>query len=171
MTTFVLCWLLCGCGGPPAQKPAAQKAPPPPPVKAVVSKTVSPQGPLIPPVSLVEKSEPVYNPEGKTDPFQPLRLEDELKKKEKLGKTLPLQRFELSEFELVGILSGPGMNKALVQDITGKGYFIQVGTRIGKKEGRVIRIDKQEVVVEEPFRDYLGRAKTRRVSLKLPQAN
>jgi len=171
MTTFVLCWLLCGCGGNPAQKPAVPKAAPPPVVKPVESKTISPQGPLIPPVSLVEKSEPFYNPVGKPDPFQPLSPEKKLKEKEKLGKIMPLQRFELSEFELVGILSDSLNKKALVQDVTGKGYFIQVGTRIGKKEGKVIRIDQQEVVVEEPFRDYLGRAKTRKVSLKLPQAN
>jgi Tfp pilus assembly protein PilP len=140
-------------------------------VKPVESKAVPSQGPLIPPVSLVEKSGPAYNPEGKPDPFQPLRSEDEFKKKERLGKILPLQRFELSEFELVGILSLSGDRKAVVQDMTGRGYTVQVGTRIGKKEGKVTRIDPKEVVIEEPFQDYLGRVKTRRVSLKLPQVN
>jgi type IV pilus assembly protein PilP len=169
MTTLVVCWLLFGCGGTPSQKPAAQKPPPPPAVKAVETKAVSPQGPALPPATLVEKGGPLYNPLGKPDPFQPVSLESGPKKKGKPEKVMPLQRFELSEFELVGILSGSGAKKALVQDLSGKGYFIQVGTPIGKKGGKVVQIDDREVVVEESFKDYLNRVKTRRVSLKLPQ--
>ncbi len=85
-------------------------------------------------------------------------------------KVLPLEQFEVSDFELVGIVTGSGIKKAMVQDLTGKGYFIQVGTRIGKMGGKVTRITGKEVVIEEPFRDFLGRRSSRVITLKLPQA-
>ena len=84
-------------------------------------------------------------------------------------KILPLEQFEVNEFELVGIVTGSGINKAMVQDLTGKGYFIQVGTRIGKMGGKVIRISEKEVVIREPFQDFLGRKSSRIIALKLPQ--
>lgn len=84
-------------------------------------------------------------------------------------KVLPLEQFEVNEFELVGVLTGSGINKAMVQDLTGKGYFIQVGTRIGKMGGKVIRITGKEVVIKEPFHDFLGRRSSRDITLKLPQ--
>ena len=74
-----------------------------------------------------------------------------------------------SDFELVGVVTGSGIKKAMVQDLTGKGYFIQVGTRIGKMGGKVTRITAKEVVVEEPFQDFLGRRSSRVITLKIPQ--
>ena len=85
-------------------------------------------------------------------------------------KVLPLEQFEVSDFELVGVVTGSGIKKAMVQDLTGKGYFIQVGTRIGKMGGKVIRITGKEVVIKEPFQDFLGRRSSRVITLKLPQA-
>ncbi len=111
---------------------------------------------------------PPYNPTGKPDPFMPTTVSIETTSKGK--KVLPLEQFEVSDFELVGIVTGSGIKKAMVQDLTGKGYFIQVGTRIGKMGGKVIRITGKEVVIKEPFQDFLGRRSSRVITLKLPQA-
>ncbi|MGA3085411.1 MAG: pilus assembly protein PilP [Thermodesulfobacteriota bacterium] len=123
-------------------------------------------------LSLVEGSEltpPFYDPKGKPDPFQPTKVSLEAKDKGK-GKVLPLEQFEVNEYELVSIVSGSGIKKAMVQDLTGKGFLIQVGTRIGKRNGKVIRITDRQVVVEEPFQDFLGRKSSRKILLSIPQS-
>ena len=83
---------------------------------------------------------------------------------------MPLQQFEVTEFELVGIVSGAAGNQALIQDASGKGYLIKVGTPIGKNQGRVVAIASKRVLIEERVKDFLGREKSRTVALKLPQA-
>ena len=167
-------WALLSCGGPsPEGKPAKARALP-----ALQGSLPARETPVIAPLpqpsaatALSEKEPPPYSAEKNPDPFKPLTFELGSLEKQKLAKMLPLQRFELSEFELVGILSTSGRRKALVQDLTGKGYLVQVGTKIGKKGGRVSKILLQEILVEEPYQDYLGRAKIRKVVLKLPQPN
>ena len=55
-------------------------------------------------------------------------------------RLLPLEQFEVNEFQLVSIVIGPGGNKAMVQDASGKGYLLPVGSKIGKNQGRVVAI-------------------------------
>lgn len=118
-----------------------------------------------------EKTDPPspqpYSAVGLPDPFQPAKASLVFQKEGSIG-ILPLEQFETTEFELVGVVHGPGITKALVQDLTGKGFYIQVGTRIGKKGGKVILIANKEVVIEEPFQDFMGRKNIRKVSLKIP---
>jgi type IV pilus assembly protein PilP len=80
---------------------------------------------------------------------------------------MPLEQFEVNDFELAAVISGPGMRMAMVQDPTGKGYFIQVGSRIGKKGGTVVSITDKEVIIEEPYRDFMGRKSSRKTTLKM----
>lgn len=108
-----------------------------------------------------------YSAVGQPDPFQPAKASMAFQKEGAIG-ILPLEQFETTEFELVGIVHGPGIIKALVQDLTGKGFYVQVGTLIGKKGGKVVLIANKEVVIEEPFQDFMGKKKVRKVSLKIP---
>jgi len=120
-------------------------------------------------LSPVERSEPTpsfYDPKGKPDPFQPTRVTLETRDK---GKVLPLEQFEVNEYELVSIVIGSEIKKAMVQDLTGKGFLIQVGTRIGKRNGKVIQITDRQVVVEEFSQDFLGRKSSRKILLSIPQ--
>ena len=140
--------------------PTAQKKNDPVPSAIFPPSTVTP---------LPENSAhtPPYNPTGKPDPFMPTSLSVEGREKKKV---LPLEQFDVNEFELVGIVTGSGTQKAMVQDLTGKGYFLQIGTRIGKMGGKVIRITGKEVFIREPYYDFLGRRSSRVISLKLPQS-
>ncbi len=165
---FTLPLALAACAksaqeGPSIQKilPTARK------VNSAPSSTLPPSSALSP-VETSAQTIPPYNPTGKPDPFMPTTVSNETKSKGK--KVLPLEQFEVSDFELVGVVTGSGIKKAVVQDLTGKGYFIQVGTRIGKMGGKVIRITGKEVVIHEPFQDFLGRRSSRVVTLKIPQA-
>jgi len=135
-----------------------------------VPLTTTPRQPIPFPTEKSEQTTlPPYDPTGKPDPFQPTTVALEAKGKGK-NKILPLERFEVTEFDLVGVISGPEIKKAMVQDLTGKGFFIQVGTRIGKRKGKVIQISDKEVIIEEPFKDFLGRKSFRKITLKLPQS-
>jgi type IV pilus assembly protein PilP len=123
--------------------------------------------------ALPEKSGPAlatYDPRGKPDPFRPVVEGLPDAKGSPHSKMLPLEQFEISDYELVGIVSGPGLKKAMIQDLSGKGYLVQVGTPIGKRGGKIIRIVDREVVIEETFQDFLGRKSVRQVSLKMPQS-
>jgi len=167
ITGFVL-WGLSGCGGNPSEnKGPLSKSPPPQPIKPVV------QGPPSAYIKPVEVSpapqEHPFNPEGKPDPFQPPaeELTGGLKRK---GGVLPLEQFEVSDYQLVGIVRGPGLKKAVIQDLTGKGFFVVVGTRIGKGGGSITRITEKEVLIEEPYYDLTGRKKNRKISLKIPDS-
>ena len=81
-----------------------------------------------------------------------------------------MEQFEVSDFELVGIVSGSGIKKAMVQDPTGKGFLVQIGTHIGKGGGKISRVADKEIIIEEPYRDFLGRKSFRKISLKIPQS-
>ncbi|OEU69216.1 MAG: hypothetical protein BA864_01985 [Desulfuromonadales bacterium C00003093] len=101
----------------------------------------------------------LYNPEGKIDPFAPLFRE----KKSAAVKTLkkgkgkicipltPLQKIDLSQLRLVGIIRSASGNKALVEEASGKGYVIKKGTYIGINCGTVGKILKDRVIVDEPL--------------------
>jgi type IV pilus assembly protein PilP len=105
----------------------------------------------------------IYDPKGKRDPFKQF-VDSGAKDKKKL---VPLQKYEVSQLKLTGIIWGANINKAMVEDPIGKGYVIKRGTRIGKNDGKVKKITKDRVIITEKYRDYLGKIKSREVSLKL----
>jgi type IV pilus assembly protein PilP len=103
-----------------------------------------------------------YDPKGKPDPFQPLfatevQLPPAKKKKGKEKKRpplTPLQRIDLSQLKLVGIIVSPTGNNALVEEPSGKGYVIAKGTYLGTNFGRVKQILNDRVIVEEEVEDF-----------------
>jgi len=118
-----------------------------------------------------------YSPAGKVDPFLPLFEEkpvvpegtadaEKQKKKRRMPLT-PLERVDLSQLKLVGIIQAPSGNKALVEEASGKGYIIKKGTFIGIHAGRVVEIQKDRVVVEEEVENVLGQFLIEKKELKL----
>jgi type IV pilus assembly protein PilP len=114
-----------------------------------------------------------YNPDGKIDPFIPLLkdepqkvLPDTKTKKEKREPTTPLERVDLSQLKLTAIIRTPSGFKAMVEEITGKGYIVSVGTYIGIHSGSVTNILKDRVIVEEEVEDALGAVSNRNTELK-----
>jgi type IV pilus assembly protein PilP len=67
----------------------------------------------------------------------------------------------------VAIISSPDGNIGLVEDVAGKGYFLKKGTWIGKNDGKVTKILKDKVIVEEVYQDIFGQTKTNEISLIL----
>ena len=114
-----------------------------------------------------------YNPTGKIDPFEPLFKEKAVmaKKKKQIKRKprTPLERIDLSQLKLVGIITAASGNRALVEESSGKGYVVKTGTYIGINGGKIVKIDKELVTVEEQFEDVFGKIQTQERKLKLPK--
>ncbi|MFH1148765.1 MAG: pilus assembly protein PilP [Pseudomonadota bacterium] len=113
-----------------------------------------------------EKDEYSYDPSGKPDPFQPFVADEELKKAAVSKGHSPLQNLDLGQLTLVGIITGKNP-AAMVQDSTGRGYILHLGTRVGSREGSVTSILADQVVITEKARDFIGRIKQQPVTLRM----
>ncbi len=121
-----------------------------------------------------------YDPKGRTDPFVPL-VRDEPVKVEKEAPVdakgvvipertkTPLEKIELSQLKLRAIIRASSGNKALVEEATGKGYIITKGTYIGRRDGKVTKILKDRVVVEELIENFEGKMIATEKEIKLPK--
>lgn len=114
-----------------------------------------------------EAEEYNYNPIGKRDPFRSF-LADELAPDTRKVVT-PLQRYDLDQLKIIGIIWGISSPRAMVTSPDGKGYVVQKGTLIGKNWGKVSRITQDEVIISEEYRDFEGKLIVTEVPLKLPK--
>ncbi len=107
-----------------------------------------------------------YSSAGKRDPFRPfvLELRPTRRRRENLS---PLERVEVSQLKLVGIIWDIPEPRAMVEDTAGLGYVIKIGTPIGRNDGTVKVIAPKEVVIEEQFFDFYGVKRPREVKLRL----
>jgi type IV pilus assembly protein PilP len=112
---------------------------------------------------------------GKKDPFKPdivvkpaqIPTPGDLQKSFQTG--LPIHSFDVSQFRLIGIVTGAKENHAMVVDPGGKGYVLKVGMTIGKNEGRVTAIGVTGVDVVEQFKDDSGRVRKENIKITLPR--
>jgi type IV pilus assembly protein PilP len=142
-------------------KSASQQPPTPSEEKATVAKSSS-------------QERPIYNPKGKIDPFEPLFKEKPVvavakKKHKKRVPRTPLEKIDLSQLKLVGIILASSGNRALVEESNGKGYVIKNGTYVGTNGGKVVKIEKDKVIVAEEYEDVLGNVTPRNKELRLPK--
>jgi len=114
-----------------------------------------------------EKPRPVfaYNPAGRRDPFAPLIVKQE--KTSKLGDRPPLERYNLYEFKMMGVLWGGFGYNAMLEGPDGKGYFVRVGTVIGPNKGVVKKITQSSVIVEEKFKSISGAPERKETVIEL----
>ena len=122
-----------------------------------------------------------YSSTGKADPFVPLFRKDETagdqqaaspgKKRKKRVPRTPLERVDLSQLKLTGIIRSPQGNKALVEEATGKGYVVGVGTYLGNQGGKITEILDDRLIVEEEIESPLGEIKKVPRQLKLQKSS
>ena len=103
---------------------------------------------------------------GERDPFPPMTLRTKANRPTRENLS-PLERLELSQLKLVGIVWDTKDPRAMVEDNAGLGYVIKIGTPIGSHDGKVKAIHQAEVVVEEFYSDDYGARKRREVPIKL----
>jgi len=109
---------------------------------------------------------PRYSSAGRRDPFQPLTLRAKATRRPRASLS-PLERYELGQLKLVGVVSDAKEPRAMIEDSAGLGYIVKVGMLIGPDEGKVRAIKSNEVVIEESYIDFYGAKKVRQVSMKL----
>ena len=106
----------------------------------------------------------VYDPTDKRDPFRPF----DFAPKEEEGRILtPLERYAIGQLKVTAILRGADEPMAIIEDSTGKGYTVRVGTRVGNARGEVATIDEDKVVVVESKVDFTGKSVRNVVEMKL----
>jgi len=115
----------------------------------------------------------VYNPEGRIDPFRPLiqerpqvKREDDKRLERRVPQT-PLEKVDLSQLRLVGIVRSPMGARAMVEESSGRGYVVSMGTYMGLHSGKVTAIEGDRVVVTEIVEDLSGSVREERRELKL----
>jgi type IV pilus assembly protein PilP len=148
--------LLAACGSPtPATKPAAKSAAIKPAAKAAV------------PEQAAAPAEEIYTYSaiGKRDPFRsPL---DDLVVQGEADSQCPLCKWEIDQLRLVAVVTGTGNPVAMVEDPDGVGHVVRQGTQVGRRNGKVTTIRRDEVVVAELAHDPFGKAISNKTILKI----
>jgi len=104
---------------------------------------------------------------GKVDPFKPLIRKEAAVQKERSVFLSPLQRYNIEELKLVGIVSSEKKRVAIVEDPKGKSYVILTGTLVGRNNGKVAGVLDDRVIVEERTSESGKEVKTKRIILNL----
>lgn len=114
-----------------------------------------------------------YDSKNRVDPFIPLiaeknvSAESDLSEDSKPQRTLtPLEKLTLSQVKLVAVVEMPGRTIAMVEEATGKGYEVSIGTYIGPNGGRVTSITREGIEIEETVKDYKGEQRKRYEEIK-----
>jgi len=154
--------VVTGCSEPPKQTatPVAQSKPvQKQPIATALTSTVTP--------TVEEKPASVYsyNPGGRRDPFAPIIVKET--KKAKAGDRPPLERYNLTEYKLSGIVWGGFGYNAILEGPDGKGYFVRTGTILGPNRGVVKKITQNTLVVEEKFKNYAGETERKEIIIEL----
>ncbi len=161
---------------PPVEEAKVEPAPPEAelePLEAELEPEPSPEGPE----ETLKKAAYVYDPKGKIDPFQSLFVTQpsarrgtkvQISARERKLPLTPLQKIDLSQLKVVGIIISATGNKALIEEPSGKGYVVTKGTYLGANFGQVKRILRDRVIVEEEVEDFFtGQMKLQTVDLIL----
>ncbi|HMQ11786.1 MAG TPA: pilus assembly protein PilP [Oligoflexia bacterium] len=97
-----------------------------------------------------EKNVYFYDPEGKRNPFEPYNL-----KQDNVVNIVesPLEKYQLAELSLVGIIWGIADPRGMIKAPDGETYVVRRMSRIGRNKGKVARVARDSVYVEEEYRD------------------
>ncbi len=121
-----------------------------------------------------------YDPVGRIDPFVPLVRDEPIKVEKQVAvkasaevkevrQKTPLEKIEISQLRLRAIIIAASGNRALVEETTGKGYIITKGTYIGRNDGKITKILKNKVIIEEMVEDIEGKMVIQEKEIKLPK--
>ncbi|AMV71820.1 hypothetical protein JCM30471_01190 [Desulfuromonas carbonis] len=160
---LIACLLSWGCSEEapaPSSPPQAKKAQPAKaaPVDAAAQVEEAP-----------EVAKYVYNPMGRRDPFvNPLK--DLTSPAGQDGDLLtPLQKVDLGQLRVVGIIVGRGEPAAMVVGPGSRSFILKKGVKVGKNDGVVIGIDADTIKVREKYIDFSGEVRTSIQELQLPK--
>lgn len=108
------------------------------------------------PVAIAQEDEIKITPdlvERMRDPFKRIGIAVQVT----TAEIPPLERYDIGDFTLVGIITGANKNKALVTDKSGKMHVVTEKMRIGTRSGIIKKISPSSIFVEEKGVDVFGR--------------
>lgn len=126
-------------------------------------------------VSSTGKAVPAYDYGKRVDPFVPLIQKKDVSAVPAEAKNTPkriltpLEKLELSQIKLVAVVLMDDKQLAMVEESSGKGYEVTVGTYMGRNGGQVSAISRDRIVVKEYVKDYQGKRKERFQEIKFHQ--
>lgn len=141
----------------------------------------APPAPLAPVAVTPKKAAPAVVAEGAEDTVQEfsyvvpernpfgslLRVKKTVEEGDNQIELTPLQRIPVSDMKVESIIISSKRSVAHVITPDGKAHIITVGTPLGRHKGKVVRMNSDEIIVEEQFEDYLGRAFKQETPLRL----
>lgn len=148
---------------PAAQAPQQPATQAPPPVETQYQDPNLLQGQSPAAGTAVSPEEYVYDPTGRRDPFRPYRIIRTDTAKTPVPGTSPesllepLQRYDLDQLAVMGILWDVRQPRALLRDGDGRIHTIVKNTKLGRNSGYVAAIREGEVVVIESIDDESGK--------------
>ena len=90
-----------------------------------------------------------YAPRGRRDPFVQPIPDKPMEQGAVAGPLLPLQKFELGQLRLVGIIWDVKRPKAMIKDPGGITHVVGPNTKVGPRNGYIAVIREGEMVVVE----------------------
>lgn len=87
------------------------------------------------------------------DPFKPFNLTPEFTPNPLAS---PLESYSLSQLQFKAVIRGAGVLKGLVEDEQGRGFYVSVGSRIGKQQGIVQAISEKKITIQETQIKFTG---------------
>ena len=108
-----------------------------------------------------------YDRTGKRDPFRSFHWDRIRSERDRLAERGPLEQYDLSQLAVVAIVWSNDTTRALVHDPSGRAYIVSQGSRMGKNDGKVVKIDDNLVLVKETYYNFLAEKATRDVELRI----
>ena len=150
---FLSAAMAASCGGESVDTPANK----PKPARAKKKKAAAAKKKGLP-EEIEEAPQYVYSAVGKRDPFRSYldQLAAAGQEATTQRKREATERFEIDQYKLTGLITGTARAMAMVEDPSGKGHSLRMGSRLGKNGGKVTRITTAGIVVTEEFRAPTG---------------
>ncbi len=156
------CGTFYGCGN---EEKVSRPAPvPKKTVKAPVEKKD-----ILPEPDIQKEPVYVYDPTGRRDPFEAIGQVSLPVRHVEAQPLTPLQKFDLDQFKLIGIIMGKGDSVAMVVAPDKKSYVLKKGVKIGRNEGVVVDVVKDAVLIKESYVDMTGNEQNTIQKIQLPE--
>ena len=109
---------------------------------------------------VLAETAPVEEKKETSDEIDYLRMRDPFLRPRKQAqdgrRRSDLEIYNVEQFRLVGVMTGPGKTRAMVVAPNSKTYFISEADRIGVNNGRVVKILPDLILVQEKILNVLG---------------
>jgi len=147
---------------------ACKKAPPPAPL-APVTVTPNKDTPAASvPIEAEEEAVKFSYTVSDRNPFGSLlRVKKAVEEGVPEERLTPLQRIPVTDMTVESIIISRRKSVAHLITPDGKAHIVTVGTLLGRHKGKIIRMNSDEIIVEEQFEDYLERAFKQETVLRL----